>query len=133
MKTTHSLEQVEALMWKESNILRDPNVGKEAKNKARKRLKLLERHFADCNGKELNGKKYPERQKPVPISKKDLLALIDSVETRPFDEYGSYGYKVKQTQIKLDRVSDLSGVFISQDRTEEFPRTSILEGKFLKL
>ena len=87
MKTTHTLEQVEALMWKESNILRDPNVGKDAKQKSRKRLKLLEKHFADCNGKELNGHKYPERMKgfpdDVPMNKKEVLKLIDSVGDVP--------------------------------------------------
>ncbi len=77
MKTTHTLEQVEALMWKESNILRDPNVGKDAKQKARKKLKLLERHFADCNGKELNGKKYPVKEVPVDTPKEEVLKLIE--------------------------------------------------------
>ena len=90
MKTTHTLEQVEALMWKESNILRDPNVGKDAKQKSRKRLKLLEKHFADCNGKELNGHKYPERMAGLPDDKpmdvKEVLKLIDSVPDKDFDE-----------------------------------------------
>ena len=125
MKTTHSLEQVEALMWKESNILRDPNVGKEAKQKARKKLKLLEKHFADCNGKELNGKKYPIKQKPIPISKKDLLALIDEVPDGIVP--GTWQTTTKDFKDELD----LSGVFTSEDRTEEFPRTSILDGKFI--
>lgn len=77
--TTHSLEQVEALMWKESDILKDPNVGKERKKEALKKLKLLEKHFKDSQDKHINGKKYPVKKKPVDISKKDLLALIDSV------------------------------------------------------
>ena len=112
MKTTHSLEQVEALMWKESNILRDPNVGKEAKQKARKKLRLLEKHFADCNGKEFNGKKYPLKVKPVEISKKDLIALIDSVEdgidyTKPEYELGRKYYTDK-----INKRLDVTGVFI---------------------
>ena len=92
---THSLEQVEALMWKESDILKDPNVGKERKKEALKKLKLLEKHFKDSQDKHINGKKYPVKKKPVDISKKDLLALIDSVETEiPIEiQITSYDYK----------------------------------------
>ena len=111
MKTTHSLEQVEALMWKESDILKDPNVGKEAKKEARKKLRLLEKHFADCKGKELNGKKYPKKVVPKDIPKKELLALIDEVQ----DHIVSPAYKQAMTiEINLHKDEDLSGVFISR-------------------
>jgi len=95
MKTTHTLDQVEALMWKESGILRDPNVGKDAKQKAMKRLKLLEKHFADCKEKETNGHKYPERMKgfpdDVPMNKEEVLKLIDSVESDYGPSYADIG------------------------------------------
>ena len=126
MKTTHSLEQVEALMWKESDILKDPNVGKDAKKEARRKLRLLEKHFEDCRGKEMNGKKYPVKQKPEPISKKELLALIDEVPDYPTDKV--LGLDTLDYNSELD----LTGAFISDDRTEDFPRTSILDAKFLK-
>ncbi len=116
MKTTHSLEQVEALMWKESNLLRDPNVGKEAKQKARKRLKLLERHFADCNSKPLNGKKYPERMKGFPddkpMDKKEVLKLIDSVPDH--DDPIIFG----RDNIEINKGLNLEGVSVGKNTFE---------------
>lgn len=105
---THSLEQVEALMWKESDILKDPNVGKERKKEALKKLKLLEKHFKDSQDKHINGKKYPVKKKPVDISKKDLLALIDSVESV---DYQSSEYEIgrKYYADKINKRLDTSG------------------------
>ena len=120
MKTTHTIQDVEGLILERLEKLRDSKDKKEQR-KLRGEILKLEKHFNDCNEKHLNGKKYPVRQKPVPISKKDLLALIDSVETP----------KIADWNVDSIPELDLSGVYTSDDRTEEFPRTSILDGKFL--
>ena len=124
MKTTHTIQDVEGLILERLEKLRDSKDKKEQR-KLRGEILKLEKHFNDCNEKHLNGKKYPVRQKPIPISKKDLLALIDSVETPDWDWHDWDGVFDPNPQ------KDLSGVFVSEDRTEEFPRTSILDGKFL--
>ena len=79
-KTTHTLEQVEALMWKESDILKDPNVGKERKKEAVVRLKRYETLYKYSKDKEINGKAYPVKKQPKDIPKKELLALIEEVD-----------------------------------------------------
>lgn len=120
--TTHSLEQVEALMWKESDILKDSNVGKDRKKEALKKLKLLERHFRDCQDKHTNGHKYAQKLKrlydPTPQTKKqkeELLKLIDSVET---DDTDPVIFKRDVAQDYFDYRLDLSGVSVGKDRFE---------------
>ena len=81
MKTTDTKESVELRMVKEYEIITDPNTTKDFKKAALKRYKLLERHLRDVSDKHLNGRKVPVKKKPVEISKKELLALIDSVPT----------------------------------------------------
>ena len=80
MKTTHTIQDVEGLILERLEKLRDSKDKKEQR-KLRGEILKLEKHFNDCNEKHLNGKKYPVRAKPVPISKKELLALIDDIET----------------------------------------------------
>ena len=111
-KQTHTVEDLEKLLYEFIEMFKNAHT-KEEKKVINTKRKNIERLLDTMRDKHNNGKKYPMKKEPKDIPKKELLALIDSVETRPFDEYGSYGYKVKQTQIKLDRVSDLSGVFIA--------------------
>jgi hypothetical protein len=85
-KTTHTIQDIEALLLEKVILLKTADT-KEEKIKLNKQIKRLEKHFNDCNDKHINGKKYPERIKslfdPTPMTakaKKELLALIDSVE-----------------------------------------------------
>lgn len=128
MKTTHTIQDVEGLILERLAKLRDSNDKVEQK-KLRSEILKLEKHFNDCNEKNINGKKYPTRQKPIPISKKDLLALIDSVEPTSGDYDMSYQENAKY---RIERELDVSGIFICDDRTTDFSRTSILDGKFMK-
>ena len=121
MKTTHSLQDIEGLINEQLYIMQNGATLKE-KKEAKKKVLMLERHMNDVNSKAIK-KVYPVRPTPVPISKKELLALIDSVEVDP---YQSHSY-VESSPNGLD----VSGVFISDDRSTEFPRTSILDGKFM--
>ena len=108
MKTTHTIQDVEGLILERLEKLRDSKDKKEQR-KLRSEILKLEKHFNDCNEKHLNGKKYPERQKPVPISKKDLLALIES----GFPEDKWKGRTVSLTDVDYYSYNglDLSGVF----------------------
>jgi hypothetical protein len=99
MKTTHTLQDVDALLLEKVILLKTAK-GKEEKEKLRKQIQKLEKHFNDCNDKQINGKKYPDRSKPKPTSKEELFKLIDSVET---PESGIQGY--------IDQGLDLTGVF----------------------
>jgi len=89
----------------------------------------LAKHWKDSYRKKMEkAEAFPERQYPErlyhsgpePMNLSELMKLIDSVETpepRAFDELIG---KINASGL------DLSGVFISDDRTTEFPRTSIL-------
>ena len=125
-KTTHTIKDVEGLILERLEKLRDSKDKTEQK-KLKSEILKLEKHFNDCNEKHINGKKYPVRPKPIPISKKELLALIDSVEAPILEPFEKHVY-----EIPGPNGLDVSGVFISDDRTEDFPRTSILDGKFMK-
>ena len=95
-KQTHTIQDVEGLILERLNKLRDSNDRTEQR-KLRSEILKLEKHYNDCNGKHINGKKYPVREVPPKVSKKELLELIDSV---PDHEYGRF----------VDDSLDLSGV-----------------------
>ena len=83
-KTTHTIPDVEGLILEKLDKLRDSNDNKEQR-RLRQEILRLEKHFNECNGKHINGKKYPERMKGFPddkpMNKKAVLELIDSVES----------------------------------------------------
>ena len=119
MKNTHEVKDIEGLINDKLEILKNGETKKE-KVEARRAIIKLEKFYNDITGKKINGKKYPDRMYhsgPEPMNVKELYKLIDSVEdTEPF--------LIENWNIPT---LDLSGVFISDDRTTEFARTSILD------
>ena len=83
MKDTHTMTQIEELMYEYFNRIQNSET-KEEKRALLKKLKPLETHWRDVNSKHINGKKYPERMKGFPddkpMNKTEVLKLIDSVE-----------------------------------------------------
>ena len=81
---TNTVIEIETKLMNELSILKDPNVGKERKNKARTAVKRYEKFMNDIDYKHINGHKYPERMKGFPDDKpmnvKEVLKLIDSVD-----------------------------------------------------
>ena len=111
MKTTHTIQDVEGLILEKLAKLRDSK-DKVEQRKLRSEILKLEKHFNDCNEKHLNGKKYPTRQKPIPISKKDLLSLIDEVSI-PNESWHCKERMNNRGQL------DVSGVFIYNKESEK--------------
>lgn len=96
MKTTHTIHDVDALILEKVILLKTAKG--DDKKKLAKEIRRLEKHFNDCNEKQINGKKYPERMKslydPTPQTekeKKELLKLIDSVPDH--DQPTTIGYE----------------------------------------
>jgi len=106
------LQKTEQQLQEELLILKHPNVGMKRKTEAKRNIKNYEKYLKEHSDEEINGKKYPTREVPPKTTKKELLELIDSVETPKEVAYP---------------VSNLSGAYLSSDRTIEFPRTSILD------
>ena len=106
------LQKTEQQLQEELLILKHPEVGKERKTQAKRNIKNYEKYLRDNSDKEINGKHYPTREKPPKTTKDELLKLIDSVDTPKEVVYP---------------ISNLSGDYISSDRTTEFARTSILD------
>ena len=108
------MQDVEGLINEKLEILKNGETKKE-KVEARRAIIKLEKFYNDITGKKINGKKYPERMYhsgPEPMNVPELLKLIDSVDTPKEVPYP---------------VSNLSGAYVSDDRTTEFPRTSITD------
>ena len=103
-KQTHTVQDIENLMFDYTVKIRDAKT-KEEKNVLLKELRNLERQFNNINDKNLNGKAYPVKKQPEDIPKKELLALIDSVET---PDVGVVGY--------MDQGLDVSGVSVGSNR-----------------
>ena len=81
---TNTVIEIETKLMNELSVLKDPNVGKERKKKARIAVKRYEKFMNDIDYKHINGHKYPERMAGFPddkpMDKKEVLKLIDSVE-----------------------------------------------------
>ena len=77
-QNTHSIVDIEGLINEKLYIMQNGATMAE-KKKARTEVIRLEKMLRDIDYKLVNGKKYPERQVPPKTSKKELLALIDSV------------------------------------------------------
>ena len=81
---TNTVIEIETKLMNELSILKDPNVGKERKNKARTAVKRYEKFMNDIDYKHINGHKYPPRLKGFPddkpMNKEEVLKLIDSVQ-----------------------------------------------------
>ena len=105
-KTTHTIQDVEGLILERLNKLRDSN-DKTEQRKLRSEILKLEKHYNDCNGKHINGKKYPVKEVPPKVTKKELLELIDSVPDGLID---LNQHKPIHTSL------DLSGVSVGKDR-----------------
>ena len=113
-KNTHTITNLNEMIEANLKVLINGETIKD-KREARKKIIMLEKLIKDVDYKLRNGKKdqYRENYKVgLPTTKKDLLALIDSVKTPKEVAYP---------------IENLSGAYISDDRTTEFPRTSILD------
>lgn len=113
VKQTHSLEEAEKVILGNTEqwfaVLKDPNATKQEKHKAREHLKTNDRLVRDLNNKHINGKKYPVKQKPIDISKEDLIKLInDEVPDYPVNR-DCVEYFAEERKIK--KRLDLSGSF----------------------
>ena len=106
-KSTHTIQDVEALLLEKVILLKTAKT-KEERMKINKQIKRLEKHFNDCNDKHINGKKYPVREVPPKVTKKELLELIDSVNVN-FD-------REHEENVKMYLDLDLSGVSVGEDR-----------------
>lgn len=104
-KSTHTIQDIEGLMYEYAEKIKNART-KQEKQVLYKHLKTLEKHYNNCNEKNINGKKYPEKKVPKEISKKELLALIDSVTPDNPD------MKVPPMYPQHYAGIDLSGVFV---------------------
>jgi hypothetical protein len=115
---TNTVIEIETKLMNELSILKDPNVGKERKNKARTAVKRYEKFMNDIDYKHINGHKYPPRLKgfpdDVPMNVKEVLKLIES--GFPEDEWR--GRTITLTdEYQFERL-DESGVSVGKDRFE---------------
>jgi len=126
-KTTDTIQSVETKLTNELAILKYPNVGGERKKSARITVKRYEKHLRDVSDKQINGKVYP---KPLcfcddkPMNKIEVLKLIDSVDAPEHNQFRLLQLQMEQEKLKG---LDITGLFVSDDRTSEFARTSILD------
>ena len=102
-------QMIEAEIFKMLEILKNGSTN-EQKRKARKELLRLEKHKIKIQDEYLNGKKYPVKEVPPKVSKKELLELIDSV---PDGDEQSWDWS--ETEILSERI-DLSGVSVGKNR-----------------
>ena len=120
-KQTHTVEDLEKLLYEFIEMFKNAHT-KEEKKVINTKRKNIERLLDTMREKHTNGKKYPMKKEPKDIPKKELLALIDSVETPILEPFEKHVYEMPGPN-----GLDFSGVFTSDDRTTEFPRTSILD------
>ena len=107
MATTKDfLQKAEQNLQEELIILKDSNVGKERKAKARKNIRSLEKYLRENADKEINGKHYPKKEVPPKTTKEELYKLIDSVDAK------GLGYTTEDFPYAVD----LSGVSPGQNR-----------------
>lgn len=83
-KNTHSIIDIEGLINEKLHVMQNGATLAE-KKKARTEVIRLEKMLRDIDYKLINGKKYVEKKQPPKTTKKELLALIDSVETPEFN------------------------------------------------
>ena len=109
-KQTHTIQDVEGLILERLNKLRDSD-NKAEQKKLRSEILKLEKHFNDCNGKHINGKKFGyTKEVPPKVTKKELLELIDSVDA-PFDFVTE-----EKSKDLMNVYGDLSGVSPGSNR-----------------
>lgn len=77
-KNTHSIIDIEGLINEKLHVMQNGATLAE-KKKARTEVIRLEKMLRDIDYKLINGKKYVEKKQPPKTTKKELLALIDSV------------------------------------------------------
>jgi hypothetical protein len=115
-KNTDIIQKAEQQLLEEIQILKDPNVGKERKQKAKKNIKSREKYLRDTSNEEINGKTYPTNylyhSDDKPMDKKEIFKLIDSVETPDPDGVNEMGQMNSYVVILDNGCEDLSGVFI---------------------
>ena len=123
---THSISNINELIETNLDILKNGET-KAEKIKARSTIIKLEKLLKDVDYKLQNGKKYPERlyhSGLKPMNKKEIYALIDSVEVDPNEPHFNFADAYKL---------DLSGVSVGKNRFifEEKGKveTSILDTK----
>ena len=111
---TNTVIEIETKLMNELSVLKDPNVGKERKKKARIAVKRYEKFMNDIDYKHINGHKYPERMAGFPddkpMDKKEVLKLIDSVPDMDFDE-DTECYAWNETEVLMGN-RNLQGLMI---------------------
>ena len=110
-------QMVEIEIIKMLEILKNGSTN-EQKKKARKEIIRLEKHLRDTQTEYLNGKKFPVREVPPKVSKKELLELIDSVDKSNYDLNRSeeaYDKNVINKRLDLSGVSPGLNRFVYKD------------------
>jgi len=106
MEDTHTVQQIEDLMYLLVQKIRDART-KEERKVLYKELKCYEKQWNNINDKKNNGKKYPEQRLyhsgPEPMNKTEVLKLIDSVDVPAGTE-------------NWNTYEDLSGVSVGSNR-----------------
>jgi len=111
-KNTHTITNLNDMIEANLQILKNGETIKE-KREARKKIIMLEKLIKDVDYKLHNGKKYPERlyhSGPEPMDKEEVLKLIDSVDSEPFDR------AFEQYEKHIENRIDLSGVSVGKSR-----------------
>ncbi len=114
MKQTHSVQDIEKLMFEYTDKIKNAET-KTEKTALLKKLKELERHWNSVNDKNINGKKYPTKKVPPKTTKEELLKLIDSVEV---DDSDPVIYKRDVAEDYFNYGLDISGVSVGKTRFE---------------
>lgn len=118
VKKETTIHDVDALILEKAILLKTCET-KEEKAKLAAQIKRLEKHFNDCNGKHINGKKYKERENLLSETsglndkeKKEVYKLIDSI-----DEVGDSEKDDADVTANLFGYGvDLSGVSVGSNR-----------------
>ena len=111
MNNKNTLQKTEQQLMEELSIVKDPNVGKERKTKARRNIKTYEKYLRDNSDKEINGKEYPEQLcfcDDKPMDKEEVLKLIDSVDTPDYDWH--------DWDCDFNPKIDITGVSVGKDK-----------------
>jgi len=115
-KNTDIIQKAEQQLLEEIQILKDPNVGKERKQKAKKNIKSREKYLRDTSNEEINGKTYPTNylyhSDDKPMNTEEIFKLIDSVSGQ--DEASRQVDLEYSRNLINNQDIDLSGVFVKK-------------------
>ena len=105
-RDTDTLEDVEKRIHAELKVLKDPQIQKDVKKGIVKKVNNLIKHVENINGKKLNNKTYPIKQKPVEWTLEKLLKEIKDVEPEFRDCGMDYP---EETKIMILQQQDTTG------------------------